>query len=490
MAQLNSLLVTGDARFLNPIKGVAATLQGTCSTAQGTAQKEVTVINNTAFSDNDLAPGVNISVKFTNSNTHGTPTLKVGTATAKGIMRYGTTKPGGLPNNSWHAGAVVLFTYDGTYWIMNDNNDGLEQSLTSSNWNLPLLMSYTDNTDATTSIVNKSYRNNNIQGNPSTGQINCSSLTASGNIQGDLVIGGSTGITTTGPITANQLKTTYESDGTRYYDSVADVGSDGSITLYDPLKSAVGVVKQTELDVSQETNWREVLLSGSTADYTTKNEETTKSQHLRFVDVPTTTQLNITGNLNKPAAMQILLKSGSTSGFANFEVGIQSGAKVVHTMTPSEYNVNLQKFGVNNDQYETLYTIDKNTLAIGFGTILKSALCIKDLLWENQNPTSSFAAQTVSIATLADYSEVVIDYILEAVNYKNIMTSYVPIGTSGYLNANLSVNYGRQVSVTTTGVQFGRGYYYTSYGSTSDYTVNQYLVPYRIWGWNPPHLVS
>lgn len=91
-------------------------------------------------------------------------------------MRYGTTKPGGLPNNSWHAGAVVLFTYDGTYWVMNDNNDGLEQSLTSSNWNLPLLMSYAGNTDTTTNIVNKSYRNNSIYANPSTGNIQATKL--------------------------------------------------------------------------------------------------------------------------------------------------------------------------------------------------------------------------------------------------------------------------------------------------------------------------
>lgn len=91
-------------------------------------------------------------------------------------MRYGTTKPGGLPNNSWHAGAVVLFTYDGTYWVMNDNNDGLEQSLTSSNWNLPLLLSYASNTDTTTSIVNKSYRNNSIYANPSTGNIQATKL--------------------------------------------------------------------------------------------------------------------------------------------------------------------------------------------------------------------------------------------------------------------------------------------------------------------------
>lgn len=99
---------------------IASTAYGTCDTAAATASKVVTLTNSAVFDDNYLITGVTIHVKFTNSNTHATPTLKVGTATAKDIKAYGTTKPGTSTTASWYAGSVVSFTYDGTYWQMND----------------------------------------------------------------------------------------------------------------------------------------------------------------------------------------------------------------------------------------------------------------------------------------------------------------------------------------------------------------------------------
>lgn len=99
---------------------IASTFYGTCSTAAGTAQKAVTISDSCTFNDNYLITGVTVHVKFTYSNTNATPTLKVGTATAKQIMAYGTTKSGTTETTSWYAGAVVSFTYDGTYWIQND----------------------------------------------------------------------------------------------------------------------------------------------------------------------------------------------------------------------------------------------------------------------------------------------------------------------------------------------------------------------------------
>lgn len=99
---------------------IASTFYGTCSTAAGTAQKAVTISDSCTFNDNYLITGVTVHVKFTYSNTHATPTLKVGTATAKQIMAYGTTKSGTTETTSWYAGSVVSFTYDGTYWVQND----------------------------------------------------------------------------------------------------------------------------------------------------------------------------------------------------------------------------------------------------------------------------------------------------------------------------------------------------------------------------------
>lgn len=99
---------------------VGSTLYGTCTTAAATAAKVVTC---TDF--DQLITGVEIRVKFTNSNTVANPTLNVNGTGAKAIYRYGTTRPSTTAATSWQAGAVVSFTYDGTNWIitgwLNDN---------------------------------------------------------------------------------------------------------------------------------------------------------------------------------------------------------------------------------------------------------------------------------------------------------------------------------------------------------------------------------
>ena len=95
-------------------KQVASKAYGLCETAAGTAAKTVEM---TGFS---LEKGITIHVKFTNTNTVANPTLNVNSQGAKAIMRYGTTAPSTSVGTSWSAGSVVSFTYDGTYWQMND----------------------------------------------------------------------------------------------------------------------------------------------------------------------------------------------------------------------------------------------------------------------------------------------------------------------------------------------------------------------------------
>lgn len=94
---------------------IASTLYGTCSTAAATAAKVVTCAN-----FDKLITGVTIHVKMTYSNTVANPTLNVNSTGAKSIKRYGTTAPSKSAASSWNAGAVISFTYDGTYWQMND----------------------------------------------------------------------------------------------------------------------------------------------------------------------------------------------------------------------------------------------------------------------------------------------------------------------------------------------------------------------------------
>lgn len=97
---------------------VGSSLYGTCTTGAGTAAKVVTLA---AF--DTLATGVTIHVKMTNSNTAASPTLNVNSTGAKAIKLYGTTNPGTAVETSWQAGAIISFTYDGTYWVMNDSTN-------------------------------------------------------------------------------------------------------------------------------------------------------------------------------------------------------------------------------------------------------------------------------------------------------------------------------------------------------------------------------
>ena len=85
----------------------------TCSTASGTAAKVATIESGSLTSLNE---GDQAIVKFTNANGVASPTLQVGTTTAKSIKRYGTTAPSTSAATSWNAGSAILFVYDGTYW--------------------------------------------------------------------------------------------------------------------------------------------------------------------------------------------------------------------------------------------------------------------------------------------------------------------------------------------------------------------------------------
>lgn len=95
--------------------GGSVTFFGTSSESASTVAKTVTVDNSFA-----LATGVEVSVKFTNTNSASNPTLNVNGTGAIAIKRYGTTAPSTSSASSWMAGSVITLTYDGTYWQMHD----------------------------------------------------------------------------------------------------------------------------------------------------------------------------------------------------------------------------------------------------------------------------------------------------------------------------------------------------------------------------------
>ena len=90
---------------------------GTCSTGYSTTAKIV------SCEDFVLKTGETIAVKFTNKNTAASPTLNVNSTGAIAIKtRTGATASSlaGL----WQAGSIVLFTYDGTNWILDNATTG------------------------------------------------------------------------------------------------------------------------------------------------------------------------------------------------------------------------------------------------------------------------------------------------------------------------------------------------------------------------------
>ena len=114
---------------------IGSILYGTCTTAAATAAKTVNDNNLTTstFTNDNLTTGVTIHIKFTYSNTVSNPTLKIGGADAKSIMRYGTTTVSTSAATSWQAGAIVSFTYDGTNWVMNTGIDSNTTYTAASN---------------------------------------------------------------------------------------------------------------------------------------------------------------------------------------------------------------------------------------------------------------------------------------------------------------------------------------------------------------------
>ena len=85
---------------------------GVCSTDSDDANKTVSI------DDFELVEGAFVIVKFTNANGASNPTLDVSGTGAKPIYRYGTTAASTTTTTTgWTAGAIQMFTYDGTGWI-------------------------------------------------------------------------------------------------------------------------------------------------------------------------------------------------------------------------------------------------------------------------------------------------------------------------------------------------------------------------------------
>lgn len=232
---------------------VGSTLYGTCTTAADTAAKVVTCAD-----FDQLMEGITIHVKFTNSNSATNPTLNVNNTGAKNIYKYGTAAPGTTAATSWSAGSVISFTYDGSYWQMNDHIDDTDsdtkvrQALISDNTNRPLLLAYSNNTTTTTNVDNVVGRNNSIYANPSTGTITAPIFSGDVYINSDLY-------TNAFLLTANKkiIHTETDTDGNRFMrvgnddlDELMLEDGSGAYTLQDIISDLNNSMKKTNFSLS------------------------------------------------------------------------------------------------------------------------------------------------------------------------------------------------------------------------------------------------
>ena len=133
----------------------------TSTTAQGTTAKVATITP--AVTGWTLYTGATITVKFTNANTATTPTLNINSTGAKTIKTY---SGGALSADEykWKAGSTFTFTYNGTYWLMQDSTvatrmSSAESSITQNAENIELKVSK----DGVISSINQSAETVKIQ---------------------------------------------------------------------------------------------------------------------------------------------------------------------------------------------------------------------------------------------------------------------------------------------------------------------------------------
>lgn len=105
-----------------------------------------------------------------------------------------------------------------------------------------------------------------------------------------------------------------------------------------------------------------------------------------------------------------------------------------------------------------------------------------DLLWTNDNPTTNFAAQTLSL-DLSNYNYViVVTRTSTSEDYKNRASTIIPIGGTVYTGVGVSEDRAmRYAKASSSGIEFSDAHY----GLQDN---NTYAIPYKIYGvksnWN------
>ena len=105
----------------------------------------------------------------------------------------------------------------------------------------------------------------------------------------------------------------------------------------------------------------------------------------------------------------------------------------------------------------------------------------RELLWTNASPGSNFAAQTISLS-LSGYEAIAVDFYPATTMVLLLEPTIIPVGTTRIVVYPYVYTVQKQVQVTTSGVVFGTGALYGTYGNSTLTTGSQYMIPYKIYG--------
>ena len=195
MGYIKNVKIGNDTHLIEPI------LYGTCSTAADVAEKTVSILN---F---ELVSGVRIAVNFSNKNTASNPTLNVNNTGAKAIC-YNSNRE----SNTTHVSSAIspvlhsrrYFIYDGGNWLLEEDALSLSKYVNDTAHGL-ITFRANDSTSYYIVINGSGNTNNNIA--PGINFVH--------------VVGGDT-----------------------YYNTLCDLGHNGTITSYTP---KIGFSKDTIL---------------------------------------------------------------------------------------------------------------------------------------------------------------------------------------------------------------------------------------------------
>lgn len=216
-----------------------------------------------------------------------------------------------------------------------------------------------------------------------------------------------------------------------------------------------------------------------------------------YVNAATTVDLSngVSGNKrNTLICLQYSCTEGGVESMSLVAIDGTASASTASDPTPTQGDVSsgetyqmpiirIKKDGLNITDTEYVYTLC-DTLA----SIANKANA-KPLLWENSNPSVSFATQTITIPGLSNYDFIEVEYIDtrhnpdirhpytigKNVNNKTLMGHLVyATGYKPYVPS-------RNIQISGNSVLFGDGYW--CYADSSSWTVsNDYMIPTRIWG--------